>query len=260
MVHACDHCCTKIENLSVSLGAHEVLKGVHLHVNCKELIAIVGPNGAGKTTLLRAMLGEIPYKGKIEFQIRGSLRKRPVIGYVPQKLDFDPDSPISVSDIMATTVSSSPLWSVKPRALKDKIKSILQQFSADHLVDRTLGELSGGELQRVLLAMAMTPNPDILLLDEPISGVDAKGLALFYKIARGLIDKFDIAILLVTHDLAGVAPHADRMILLNKSVIASGHPKDVLADKKLIEALGPSLWNISKLPEFSHSTNAEKRG
>lgn len=251
MLHTCDHCCTRVEGLNVSLDSHQVLKDVNLHVNCRELIAIVGPNGAGKTTLLRAMLGEIPYKGKIEFQVKGKRKNRPAIGYVPQKLNFDIDSPISVSDLVASALSKKPVWCSRPRSIKEAIKGILRQFSADHLADRTIGELSGGELQRVLLAMAMTPTPDILLLDEPISSVDAKGLDLFYKIAKELVGGNDMAILLVTHDLAGIAPHADRMILLNGSVIASGNPKEVLADKKLIETLGPSLWNISKLPELT---------
>ena len=251
MTQACVHCCTKIENLSVNFGAISILKNINLHVDCGELVAIVGPNGAGKTTLLRAMLGEIRYSGTISYQVKGLPHKKPRIGYVPQKLNYDLDSPISVLDLIATAISNDPIWlGVKP-FLREKIKSSLANVSAEHLLNKRIGELSGGELQRALLAMAMTPEPDLLLLDEPMSGVDAKGLSLFYEIASSLRKVKDVTILLVTHDLIGVAPHADRMVLLNNSVIASGKPADMLSDEKLVKALGPSLWNISKLPELT---------
>jgi zinc transport system ATP-binding protein len=247
-MNTCEHCCTKIENLNVKLGSAVILKGIDLHVNCGELIAIVGPNGAGKTTLLRAILGEIPYSGSINFQVKGKLNKHPRIGYVPQKLNYDLDSPLSVSDLIASAISKDPVWLGVKHSVKEKIRASLESVSAAHLLDKRIGGLSGGELQRVLLAMAMTPKPDLLLLDEPMSGVDAKGLALFYEIASSLKKTNDVTVLLVTHDLIGVAPHADRMVLLNNSVIASGKPQEVLSDERLIQSLGPNLWNISKLP------------
>ena len=254
MTQTCVHCCTKIENLSVNFGTISILKNINLHVDCGELVAIVGPNGAGKTTLLRAMLGEIRYNGTISYQVKGLPHKKPHIGYVPQKLNYDLDSPISVLDLIASAISKDPIWlGVKPSSI-EKIKSSLASVSAAHLLNKRIGELSGGELQRVLLAMAMTPEPDLLLLDEPMSGVDARGLSLFYEIASSLRKVKDVTILLVTHDLIGVAPHADRMVLINNSVIASGKPQDVLSDERLIKALGPSLWNISKLPELTKET------
>lgn len=247
----CVHCCTRIESLNVFFGPTQVLNNIDLHVDCGELVAVVGPNGAGKTTLLRAMLGEISYSGVINYQVKGLPHGKPRIGYVPQRLNYDLDSPISVLDLIASAVSNDPVWlGVKP-SLKEKIESSLASVSADHLINKRIGELSGGELQRVLLAMAMTPEPDLLLLDEPMSGVDAKGLSLFYEIASSLRKVKDVTILLITHDLMGVVPHADRMVLLNNSVIACGKPEEVLSDERLIRVLGPSLWNISKLPEFS---------
>ena len=131
-----------------------------------------------------------------------------------------------------------------------KAGDALTLFSAQHLLNRRIGELSGGELQRVLLAIAMTPEPQLLLLDEPASGVDAKGLSLFYKIVDDLRKKYDIAVILVTHDLAGVSCYADRLILLNRSVIAEGAPQEVLSDERLIKTFGPGLWNISCLPNL----------
>jgi zinc transport system ATP-binding protein len=229
MLNSCEHCCTKIEALNVHFGSVPILENVDIHVNCGELIAIVGPNGAGKTTLLRAILGEIPYRGSIKFRVKGHSEQTPRIGYVPQKLNYDLGSPISVCDLIASAITSDPIWLGTKQPVREEIKKSLEQVSAGHLLDKRIGELSGGELQRMLLAMAMLPEPDILLLDEPMSGVDAKGLSLFYNIVRELTKTKDVAVLLVSHDLAGVALHADRVLLLNKRVIASGRPQDVLS-------------------------------
>jgi len=229
LVNTCGHCCTKVEDLTVKFGDNSILDKVNLHVNCGEVLGIVGPNGAGKTTLLRTILGEVPYQGRIIYRLEGSASKKPKIGYVPQKLQFDLSSPISVADITAAAISHYPVWGgIKPDIL-EKVKSVLSLFSAEHLLKRRVGELSGGELQRVLLAIAMTPEPDLLLLDEPASGVDVKGLSLFYQSVDDLRKKYDISVILVTHDLTGVAGFADRLILLNRSIIAEGEPKDVLA-------------------------------
>ena len=248
MPNTCEHRCAKIDNLRVKLGANVILDNVNLHVDCGEVIGIVGPNGAGKTTLLRTILGEIPYQGTIAFRICGNPAKKPNIGYVPQKLQFDLSSPISVTDLAAAAISCKPIWAGVNKGLVERVKGVLSLFSADHLLKRRIGELSGGELQRVLLAIAMTPEPELLLLDEPASGVDVKGLSLFYRIVDDLRRKHHIAVILVTHDLAGVSCYVNRLILLNRSVIAEGAPQDVLSNEKLVKAFGPSLWNISCLP------------
>lgn len=253
--NTCEHRCIKVDNLRVKLGAHVILDNVNLHVDCGEIIGIVGPNGAGKTTLLRAILGEIPYQGNIAFRISGSPTKQPKIGYVPQKLQFDLSSPISVADLAASAISCKPIWLGVDKELLEKVKGVLSLFSAEHLLKRRIGELSGGELQRVLLAIAMTPEPELLLLDEPASGVDAKGLSLFYRIVDDLRKKHHIAVILVTHDLAGVSCYVNRLILLNRSVIAEGLAQDVLSDEKLIKAFGPALWNISCLPNSNPQEN-----
>ena len=253
MRNTCEHCCTKIDNLKVKLDNNIILDNVNLHVNCGEVVGVVGPNGAGKTTLLNTILGEVPYQGKIAFRISGSPSKKPKIGYVPQKLQFDLSSPISVTDLVASAISFHPVWRGINKDLLEEVKSVLSLFSAEHLFKRRIGELSGGELQRVLLAIAMTPEPELLLLDEPASGVDVKGLSLFYQIVDDLRRKHDIAVILVTHDLAGVSSYVDRLILLNRSVIAEGEPKEVLSDEKLVKTFGPSLWNISCLPNLRTS-------
>jgi len=258
LLNTCAHCCTKATGLRVELGGCLVLDNVSLHVNCGEVIGVVGPNGAGKTTLLRTILGEVPYQGQITFRIEGVLSKKPKIGYVPQKLQFDLGSPISVADLVVSAISSHPAWAGVSNDLLERVKSVLSLFSAEHLLKRRIGELSGGELQRVLLAIAMTPEPDLLLLDEPASGVDAKGLSLFYRIVDDLRKNHDIAVILVTHDLAGVSCYVDRLILLNRSIVAEGEPKAVLSNEKLVKTFGPSLWNISCLPSLAGKESGKK--
>ena len=247
MERSCGHCCVKIEGLDVTINGNSILKNVHLHTDCKEILSIVGPNGAGKTTLLKTLLNDIPYSGRIDFQIKGLKNKRPKIGYVPQKLSFNFGIPISVQDLIAASLTRSPVWCSIARDLRKKIKATLEKFSVAHLLDRMIGSLSGGELQKTLLAMAMIPVPDLLLLDEPVSAVDVKGLSLFYETVMQLKKEHDIAIIMVTHDLAGVAPYADRMILLNRSVIAEGTPRQILSDQKLIETFQLDLLNVSRL-------------
>lgn len=259
-MRTCEHCCTKVDNLTVRSGKLNILDNVSLHVNCGEVIGVVGPNGAGKTTLLRTILGEIPYQGKISFRISGEKSDKPKIGYVPQKLLFDPGSPVNVTDLVVASVSYNPVWTRVPGELRKKVRTILSLFSAEHLLKRKIGELSGGELQRVLLAMAMTPEPELLLLDEPASGVDVAGLSLFYQIVRDLKKKHDIAVILVTHDLAGISSYVDRIVLLNRSIIAEGEPQEVLSNDKLIKTFGPGLWNISRLPDVKNPGGSKNDG
>ena len=240
-LNACNHCCTRIENLSVRLQNQLVLDKVNLHVNCRELLAIVGPNGAGKSTLLKAILGVVPYSGRIIWQIRGEKPASPRIGYVPQTLDFDREAPICTADFLSAAISRRPAWLGVAKAERKRIEACLEAVSAAHLIDKRLGDLSGGELQRVLLCLALQAAPDILLLDEPGTGIDARGIELFLSIVKKLRDTLDVAVLLVTHDLLGVAPHANRMLLLNRSVVAEGTPSDVLASQQMTDVFyGPA--------------------
>jgi zinc transport system ATP-binding protein len=244
----CRHCCIRISDLTVKIGRNLILDKVNVHVHCGEVIAIVGPNGAGKTTLFRAILGEIKFKGTLESMLGGKEFRRPKIGYVPQKIHIDPDSPVNVADLITAATSRRPVWTALSRSDRANAAKTLSVFSAEHLLQKRIGELSGGELQRVLLAMAMTDEPELLLLDEPATGVDIKGLALFYDTVRNLRNNHDIAVIIVTHDLAGISEFADRIVLLNHSIIAEGSPKDVLSNQAMLRTFGPELWNVSTLP------------
>ncbi len=237
---SCGGCCTRLLHVGVTLGGIPILEDINLHVHCGELTVLIGPNGAGKTTLFRAMLGEVPYSGRLQFIHAGQQRRqsKPHIGYVPQKLELDPDSPMLVLDLFAGARARRPLWLGYPAALRQETLAALAAVEATNLIDRRLGRLSGGELQRVLLALALTPPPELLLLDEPVAGVDLAGIEMFYRIVSHLRHRLDLSIFLVSHDLAAAARVADRMILLNRTIIGDGPPAQVLADPRVKQWFG----------------------
>ena len=221
-------CCTKIENFSVTLGNNQILKDVNLHIHCGELTSIIGPNGAGKSTLLKALLGEIKHKGNLNFIGQNNNKFiEPIIGYVPQYLTFDKNSPISVLDLFVCCKTSIPAWLKAKKKIREEVLESLNRVKIPHLIDRRLGALSGGELQRVLLALALDPIPNILLLDEPVSGVDQNGLELFYEILMDIKNKYDLSIILVSHDLDLVYKYSDRVALVNGTIVCSGTPNQV---------------------------------
>ena len=217
-------------------------------MHCGELTAVIGPNGAGKTTLLKAILGEMPHSGELQFLPFARAGSRaPRIGYVPQKLEFDTLSPISVLDLFAGALSRWPLWLGTRRPLRETVRTALRNVDAEGLMRARLGRLSGGEHQRVLLALALTPVPDILLLDEPVSGVDQAGVALFYQTLSRLRRTHDLAILLISHDMAAVGRVADRIVCLNRTIVADGPPALVLADSLVRTTMGLDV-SVKGLP------------
>ena len=243
----CGACCTKIEDLGVVIGSATILEHVNLHLHCGQLTALIGPNGAGKTTLLRAMLGELPHTGELHFvPVRKEARKAsPRIGYVPQKLEMDSLAPISVRDLFAAATSRWPSWLGCRAVVSKEARRMLAIVGGEELIDKKLGVLSCGELQRVLLALALTPVPEILLLDEPVSGVDQAGIELFYQMVSQFRRDFDLAILLISHDLPAVARIADRMIFLNRTILADGTPKEVLSHPLVKQTFGYDFSSVA---------------
>jgi len=241
--HQCGQCCTKIDRIGVTLERHRIIEDVSLHLHCGELTTVVGPNGAGKSTLLRALLGEVPHTGSIHFlPVFGPERDdAPAIGYVPQSLDFDRFSPFSVCDLFAASTSRYPVPLGCRGGVRQAAHSALESVEAGGLLDRNLGKLSGGELQRVLLALSLTPLPNLLFLDEPVSGIDLPGRELFYRTVSDLRHRFDLSILMVSHDLAGVMAVSDRIVFLDRRVICAGSPADVLAHPDFRHAFGLDL-------------------
>lgn len=240
----CGLCCTKIKNFGVTIGKTQILHDVNMHIHCGELTAIIGPNGAGKSTLLKAVLGEIPHTGELSYTDHKNCRTgSPLIGYVPQYLNFDLSTPTSVFDFFMSAKVRKPSCFFHPKALRKEILESLKSVHADQLIDRRLGALSGGELQRVLLALALDPIPDILLLDEPVSGIDQAGLSMFYDTLSEVRKNYDLSIILVSHDLDLVFKFADRVVLLNRTVICSGKPLEVFRSPETREIFGLNWYN-----------------
>ena len=232
--------CLKLEHIGVTLGGEVLLQDVNVHAHCGELTAVIGRNGAGKSTLLKAVLGDLPHSGQVTFSGHGGTptRRRPRIGYVPQTLTLDAGSPVTVYDLLASLCSRYPAFLPRRRKTVAKFTAHLARFRAEGLLDHPLGTLSGGELQRVLLAAATLPIPDLLMLDEPVSGVDRGGLEEFYQLLDELKTREDMVILLVSHDLDYVRTHADRVVLLDKTVEAVGTPSQVFGDQAFAAAFG----------------------
>ena len=226
--NACGLHCTKINNISVNISGQEILKNVSIHVHCGQLTVIIGRNGAGKSTLLKAILGEVEHSGNIVFtDMKDNRTKKIKTGYVPQKINVERHMPTTVYDLFASCISDIPVFLKKDKKLYKEIKEQLNIFGADELIDKSIGELSGGELQRVLIAIATKPIPNLLILDEPVSGIDENGTRSFYKILQELKNKYDMSIILVSHDFELTKQYADKVILLDKEVIKEGTPEQV---------------------------------
>lgn len=220
--------CIKAENISVKIGNDEIIKNVNIHIHCGQLTVIIGRNGAGKSTLLKALLGEVKHTGKIEiYDKKENKYEKLKIGYVPQSMNIEKHMPTTVYDLIAGIISNKPIWLKKDKKIYEKIKEHLKVFEADLLIDKSIGDLSGGELQRVLLSIATLSNPNLLILDEPVSGIDKNGIRLFFDLINKQKKEHDMAIILVSHDLDMVRKYADKVILLDKTVIKQGTPDEV---------------------------------
>ena len=223
-----DSCCLKVQNVSVKIGGDKILKNVNLHVHCGQMVALIGPNGAGKSTLLKALLGEREFDGNILFSVPGSRRARARIGYVPQSPNFDPGDPVSVSDLFTCCLSRRPVFLGAGKKDRELILECLERVNGEELIDKRVGTLSGGELQRVLLALALEPMPNILILDEPLSGVDIEGQTGLMDMLDEIRRDYDLSILMTTHDFSMLSRYADRVVLIDHEVKRQGTPEEVL--------------------------------
>lgn len=228
-------CCLKVNDLGVNFGSEEVLHGVSFHLHCGEIVALIGPNGAGKSSLFRTILGQIPHTGTIEFQRAGGDKTRPLIGYVPQSPSFDRGDPVSVFDFFSAAISKWPVFLPSPKKLRERVAGCLARVHGDSLIDKRMGALSGGELQRVLLALALEPLPHILVLDEPLSGVDIDGEKQLLDMLDEIRTSYDLSILLSTHDFATLDQYADKVLLLKHQILRVGPPAEVLASPEFQE-------------------------
>ena len=235
----CGMCLIEIKNLSVKSGNEILLKDINTSFHCGELPALIGKNGAGKTTLLKSILGERTFTGNIIYKKYDNGKEiSPIIGYVPQNLIFDKNTPINVTDFMLIGKTKRPLWLGHSKKDRKYCIDRLKKVNCEELAERKLGELSGGELQRILLSKATDPLPDLLILDEPASGMDINGLDMFYKTVCNLRDSYHISILLVSHDLNLIKKYADKTILIDKTILAQGYTNEVFKTQAFKETFG----------------------
>lgn len=237
-----------IRNLRVDLGGRPVLTGVNAQIVRGRITALIGLNGSGKTTLLRALVREYPYRGEVTFHC-GHDHSRPApehIGYVPQRLTLDARLPVSVRDLFALTLSRRPLFLGIPRALSEKIHGMLHRVGMGGFIDAPVEGLSGGQLQRVLLALALEPNPELLLLDEPAAGIDFKDQQKFYDLISELNRSTGVTVLLVSHELSMVSRHAHHVLCLRDGTIrCEGTPAEILTPDNLAATFGTDMTPFS---------------
>ncbi len=232
-----------ISNLSVDLGGRQpILSGVNAGLARGKITGLIGLNGSGKTTLLRAILKEIPYAGSIEFHC-GHDHTHPTpqhIGYVPQRLRIEANLPLTVRDLLALALQRRPLFFGVSRRLEQQLADMLAQVGAPAtLLDGLVDKLSGGEQQRVLLALAMHPNPELLLLDEPAAGIDFKDQEKYYDLIARLNREHGVTILLVSHEMSVVSRHAHHVLCLRDGQIqCEGAPAEILNGEMLKRIFG----------------------
>ncbi|MEK7074523.1 MAG: metal ABC transporter ATP-binding protein [Patescibacteria group bacterium] len=219
-----------VDNLSIRLDHETILNGISFDVEQGEALAIIGPNGAGKTVLFRALLGLMPYRGVVEW------KKGVRIGYVPQKFFVDKSFPITVLEFFL--LKSRGFWMPKPAFLAHLQHELsLVGLSKDILV-KPVSELSGGQLQRILISWAMVNHPDVLLFDEPTAGIDVGAEETIYTILHKLQNDRGTTVLLISHDLNIVYRYANKVLCVNKTMICHGKPKDILNPEELAHIYG----------------------
>jgi len=222
-----------VEHISVSLGGRSILEDVSFEAHAGEFIAILGPNGGGKSTLIRALLGLVPlHAGRVSITPSSTF-----IGYVPQVKTLDRSFPATAADLVVTGRRARWPWRVSVGD-RDIVRRALERVGAGHLEHSSLSRLSGGELQRVYLARALACRPPLILLDEPEAGVDRVGAADLFDILESYRHEHGATIVMVTHDWDVAFHHASGVVLLNRSVVASGSPVEALTEEAIKEAFG----------------------
>lgn len=234
-----------VRGLTVELGGQLILRDLHATIARGKITALIGKNGSGKTTFLRAILGEVPYRGQIKFHC-GHDHSQPQprhIGYVPQKLNIDAKLPITVRDLLALALQRRPIFLGIPRSTQAKLLAVLESVNASpSLLDRPIEKISGGELQRVLLGLAIQPCPELLLLDEPAAGIDFQSAEAFNQTIVRLNREHGVTVLLVSHDLSVVSRHADEVLCLEGGVIkCHGSPREILTHETLSQTFGTDM-------------------
>ena len=230
----------KINNLNVQYGNKKVLQNFNLLLAEKEIVTIVGPNGSGKTTLFKSIIGTAPVKtGKIE--LKPDLK----IGYVPQQLNIDRSLPMTVNRFLELAQNND----------NDILKNTLRIVNIEDILNLQISSLSGGQMQRVLLARAILNRPEVLLLDEATRGLDRPGIATFYRLVEDIRKETGCAILMISHDLHVVMAASDRVICLNNHICCEGAPQTVASSPEYKALFGPDIDGALALYQHGHRHN-----
>lgn len=216
-----------VRHLTVRLDHAVILEDLNFTLPRGATLAIIGPNGAGKTTLFKALLGLVPYEGQVIWHRRGPL------AYIPQRFEFDRTFPLSVQEFFLLK-SRHPFWWGRG-TWTQRVREALREVNAESLWNKGLGDLSSGELQRVLIAYALFDDPEVLLFDEPTAGIDAEGEATIYTLLRRIARTRELSLLIISHDLNVVYEHASQVLCLNRRILCSGSPMDALTADRLSE-------------------------
>ncbi|MCB1648365.1 MAG: zinc ABC transporter ATP-binding protein ZnuC [Pseudomonadales bacterium] len=231
-------CLVKASNISVQFADRQVLQNVNLSVHQGQIVTLIGPNGAGKTTLIRVILGLLPVQsGSVEKP--AGLR----IGYMPQKLHIEPTMPITVRRFLE----------LAQRKDAEPIGRLLEEVQVSHLMDHQLGSISGGEMQRVLLARALSQSPQLLVLDEPAQGVDVAGQADLYQLINDIRTSHHCGVLMISHDLHLVMAKTDEVVCLNHHICCHGRPEQVSVDPSYLALFGKK--EAKNLAVYTHHHN-----
>ena len=234
----------EISKLEVKYGSKKVLQNINLSLNASEIVTIVGPNGSGKTTLFKAIIGSVPFsKGKIS--IKPNLR----IGYVPQQLKVDQTLPITVERFLKLATRNN-----------NDIEKMIAFFGSENIFREQINSLSGGQMQRVLLARALVNKPEILLLDEATRGLDQPGIAAFYRKIENISKETNCAILMISHDLHVVMSASDRVICINGHICCQGTPENVATSPEYQTLFGSNIDGSFALYRHKHDHNHDVLG
>jgi zinc transport system ATP-binding protein len=231
----------EVRDLRVTFDNTPVLRGVNMRVPQGQIVALIGPNGSGKTTLLRCLLGLQKFsEGEVRiFGERNVNKVLPRIGYVPQRLALERSFILSVREFLALRLRATRHWLFHShKRLDELITPSLVQLGVENILDRPIAQLSGGQLQRVLIAFALLNKPELLLLDEPTAGVDTPGEETFYDLIASVQRQQKLTVILVSHDLSMVYSHASRVYALNGVICCEGPPEQVMNAESLKQAYG----------------------
>lgn len=233
------------KDIKLSFADRDILNGVNLAIDRGEIVTLIGPNGAGKTSLVKIVLGLLkPSSGQLHR--KNNLR----IGYMPQKLHIEPSLPLTVKRFLALAAKAS----------EHELQDALKRVGIEHLLNNPIQQLSGGETQRVLLARAILRKPELLVLDEPVQGVDIAGQAELYRLINQLRDQLNCGVLMVSHDLHLVMANTDTVVCLNKHVCCHGHPEKVSSHPAYLELFGSAAQTDIAVYTHNHDHSHDIHG